>query len=180
MLNRLKVKCFAIFSHKFQAKFKALFEWRHVVDLFYTCFKRRERHDRILIWLIIFTLASAMFVLRKDSDSLIVFSFLLLLDVHFSLSSISQLTEGSIAINYLFVREKFKWMITDYNLYDAFNVVCQIVGNILGVYVLNQMLGIPVLILAIVGYFSAMTEYIVAGLASYSWQLYVGKWNPKI
>lgn len=66
-------------------------------------------------------------------------------------------------------------MITDYNLYDAFNVVCQIVGNILGVYVLNQMLGIPVLILAMVGYFSAMTEYIVAGLASYSWQLYVGE-----
>lgn len=66
-------------------------------------------------------------------------------------------------------------MITDYNLYDAFNVVCQIVGNILGVYVLNQMLGVPVLILAMVGYFSAMTEYIVAGLASYSWQLYVGE-----
>lgn len=71
-------------------------------------------------------------------------------------------------------------MITDYNLYDAFNVVCQIVGNILGVYVLNQMLGIPVLILAMVGYFSAMTEYIVAGLANYSWQLYVGKWMNRI
>lgn len=51
---------------KFQAKFKALFEWQHVIDLFYTCFKRRERHDRILIWLIIFTLASAMFVLRTS------------------------------------------------------------------------------------------------------------------
>lgn len=88
--------------------------------------------------------------------------------------------EGSIAINYLFVREKFKWMLTDYNLYDAFNVVCQIVGNILGVYVLNQMLGVPVLILAMVGYFSAMTEYIVAGLANYSWQLYVGKWINRI
>lgn len=78
------------------------------------------------------------------------------------------------ALSYLFMREKFKWMITDYNLYSAVNVVCQVFGNIFGTYVLNKMLGVPELIMAILGYFSAMTEYIVAGLATYSSELYIG------
>lgn len=73
------------------------------------------------------------------------------------------------------MREKFKWMITDYNLYAAFNVICQVFGNIFGTYVLNKMFGIPEILMAIIGYFSAMAEYIIAGLASYSWQFYVGK-----
>lgn len=78
-------------------------------------------------------------------------------------------------MSYLFMREKFKWMITDYNLYSAFNVICQVFGNIFGTYVLNKMFGIPEILMAIIGYFSAMAEYIVAGLANYSWELYVGK-----
>lgn len=73
------------------------------------------------------------------------------------------------------MRDKFKWMITDYNLYSAFNVICQVFGNIIGTYVLNKMFGIPEILMAIFGYFSAMTEYIVVGLADYSWELYVGK-----
>lgn len=129
-----------------KAKIKALFEWKHVADLFYTCFKRREHNDRILIWLIILALASTMFVL-----------------------------EGSVALSFLFMREKFKWMITDYNFYTAFNVICQVFGNIFGTYVLNKMLGIPEILMAILGYFSAMLEYIIVGLADYSWELYIGR-----
>lgn len=72
------------------------------------------------------------------------------------------------------MREKFKWMITDYNFYAAFNVICQVVGNIFGTYILNKMFGIPELLMAIIGFISAMWEYIIAGLASYSWELYVG------
>lgn len=83
--------------------------------------------------------------------------------------------EGSVALSFLFMREKFKWMITDYNFYSAFNVICQVFGNIFGTYVLNKMLGIPEILMAILGYFSAMLEYIIVGLADYSWELYVGK-----
>lgn len=55
-----------IYPHtKLQAKFKAFFNVRHVCDLFNTCFKRRENHDRILIWMVIFTLATTMFVLGE-------------------------------------------------------------------------------------------------------------------
>lgn len=85
------------------------------------------------------------------------------------------IAEGSVALSFLFMREKFRWMITDYNLYAAFNVICQVFGNIFGTYVLNKMFGIPEIVMAIIGYFSAMAEYIIAGLASYSWQFYAGK-----
>lgn len=73
------------------------------------------------------------------------------------------------------MREKFKWRVPDYNLYNAFNVICQVIGNILGTYVLNKMFGIPELLMAITGYASAMTEYIITGLAEYSWELYAGE-----
>lgn len=73
------------------------------------------------------------------------------------------------------MREKFKFNITDYNMFSAFNVICQVFGNIFGTYVLNKMFGIPEILMAIMGYSSAMVEYIVAGLANYSWELYVGK-----
>lgn len=73
------------------------------------------------------------------------------------------------------MRKKSEWMITDYNLYAAFYVICQVLGNIFGTYVLNKMFRIPEIMMAIIGYFSAITEYIVAGLASYSWELYVSE-----
>lgn len=91
------------------------------------------------------------------------------------MNQILYFAEGSVAISYLFMREKFKWVITDYNLYSAFNVICQVAGNLIGPQILNKMLGMPDLVMAIVGYFSAMTEYIVTGLANCSWELYVGK-----
>lgn len=73
------------------------------------------------------------------------------------------------------MRDKFGWMIVDYTFYNAFNVICQVVGNIFGTYILNKMFGIPELVMGMIGFSSAMTEYIVTGLAYYSWQLYVGK-----
>lgn len=78
------------------------------------------------------------------------------------------------------MRDKFKWMITDYNMFTAFNVICQVFGNIIGTYVLNKMFGVPELLMAIIGYFSATAEYIVTGLAIYSWELYVGTNNEHI
>lgn len=73
------------------------------------------------------------------------------------------------------MRQKFKWQINDYNTYAATNVICQVIGNIFGTYVLNQMLRVPEIVIGIVGYFSAMVEYIICGLANQSWQLYLGE-----
>lgn len=73
------------------------------------------------------------------------------------------------------MRDKFKWQINDYNMYAATNVICQVFGNIFGTYVLNRMLQVPEIIIGVFGYFSAMIEYIVCGLATQPWQLYLGQ-----
>lgn len=75
------------------------------------------------------------------------------------------------------MRERFNWSVNDYNLYSATNVICQVFGNIFGTYVLSKMFGIHEIVIAIIGYISAMTEYIITGLAPYSWELYAGKKN---
>lgn len=70
---------------------------------------------------------------------------------------------------------KFNWLVTDFNMYLAVNVICQVFGNIFGTYVLNKMFGVPELLIGVIGYFSAMIEYIVCGVATQSIQLYIGK-----
>lgn len=84
------------------------------------------------------------------------------------------LTEGSVTLSYLFMRDKFGWMISDYNLYASTNVVVQIFGNIIGIYILSKMFGVSEFIIAMIAYGSSMAEYIIVGLAAYSWELYLG------
>lgn len=43
---------------------------------------------------------------------------------------------------YLFVREKFDWSIQQSTFYDAANIVVIILGNIVGMYILNKVRGI--------------------------------------
>lgn len=75
----------------------------------------------------------------------------------------------------MFMFDKFKWSINDYNFYSATNVIFQVVGNIFGIYVLKKKLGVPEIIIAIIGFISAMAEYITTGLATASWVLYFSK-----
>lgn len=87
------------------------------------------------------------------------------------------------ALSYLFTRERFLWTITQYNYYAAVNIVVQIFGNIFGIYILSRMFGVSEILIAMIAYASSMTEYIIVGFATQSWQLYVGmKFNfqPKV
>lgn len=47
----------------FQNKFKALFKYEHVIDMFHTCFKKREHWNRAVIWLTIISLSFTIFVM---------------------------------------------------------------------------------------------------------------------
>ncbi|XP_031639670.1 proton-coupled folate transporter-like [Contarinia nasturtii] len=125
-------------------KFGALFDWKHAEDLFSTCFKRRDNNGRILIWLIIFSLVLALFG-----------------------------SAGAGSVDSLFMRQQFKWVQTDYTLYSAFNVICQIFGNLAGTYMLHKIFGMPDILVILIGWFSAMTEFIIIGLANNSIQLYI-------
>lgn len=75
----------------------------------------------------------------------------------------------------MFMHDKFKWSVNDYNFYLATNVIFQVIGNILGIYVLKTKLGVPEIIIGTIGFMSAMVEYITTGLATASWVLYLGK-----
>lgn len=74
----------------------------------------------------------------------------------------------------MFMHDKFKWSVNDYNIYSAMNVIFQVIGNIFGMYVLKKKLGVPEIIIAMIGFMSAMVEYISTGLATASWVLYLG------
>ncbi|XP_031639064.1 proton-coupled folate transporter-like [Contarinia nasturtii] len=125
-------------------KFRALYDWKHVADIFSTTFKRREHNGRILLWLVIATLVLAAFS-----------------------------SEGAASEHYLFVRDRFKWMPTDFALYSAFNMICKVFGNLIGIYVLHKMFGMPEIFVILISLFSAMTDHIFIGLADYSIQLYI-------
>lgn len=75
------------------------------------------------------------------------------------------------------MREKFGWLIDDYNNYAAINVIMQIIGNVFGTYVLTKMFGISDISMALIAFLSSMTEYIVDGFAVYSWEIYFGKFS---
>jgi len=81
--------------------------------------------------------------------------------------------EGSVTLTYLFVRDKFNWTIGDYNLYAATSTVMQIFGNIIGIYILSKLFGVSEIVLAIIAYASAMSEYIIVAFAVVPWQLYL-------
>lgn len=55
-----------IFSICFQTKIAALFEVRHVYEVFCVLFRKRNNFDRAIVWLIIFSLGSQIFVLGKE------------------------------------------------------------------------------------------------------------------
>lgn len=79
----------------------------------------------------------------------------------------------------MFMHDKFKWSVNDYNIYSATNVIFQVIGNIFGMYVLKKKLGVPEIIIAMIGFMSAMAEYISTGLATASWVLYFGTYGLK-
>lgn len=72
------------------------------------------------------------------------------------------------------MRERFDWQIEDYNLYAATNIIVQVFGNILGIYILSKMFGVSEILIVVIAYASSMVEYTIVGSAVYPWQLYTG------
>jgi len=73
----------------------------------------------------------------------------------------------------LFVREKFDWSIQQSTFYDAASIIVMIIGNIVGMYVLNKVLRISETNLAILSYLSSFADYFIKSMATQPWHLYV-------
>lgn len=126
------------------AKFKAIFDVSLVTDMVRTCFKSRDNLDRSILWMTLSSLVLSIFAL-----------------------------EGSSTVFYLFLREKFNWSIQQATFFDAANILLMIIGNVVGMYVLNKLLRVSETNLAIVSYLSCFADYAIKAFASQPWHLYL-------
>lgn len=46
--------------------------------------------------------------------------------------------EGDSNVTYLFVRKQFEWTLQDFSMFNAARIVVQIVGSILGMFILRR------------------------------------------
>ncbi|KAI8126976.1 Solute carrier family 46 member 3 [Lucilia cuprina] len=80
-----------------EPKTPGLFSYRHVKDMWITCFKTRPYYDRSIILLVTGTMFLAIFVL-----------------------------DGAMTVFYLFVREKFQWTIREFTFYETISHVTSV------------------------------------------------------
>ncbi|TMW39406.1 hypothetical protein DOY81_015514, partial [Sarcophaga bullata] len=91
------------------SKIREFFRFDLVKDLIQTCIKRRPNFDRIIIWLTMLALTVAIFTMEGDSN-----------------------------VTYLYVRKQFEWTLKDYSMFNAARIVVQIIGSILGMFILRR------------------------------------------
>lgn len=110
-------------------------------DLFKVCFKRRLNWDRAITWLLIGILV------------LLIFSL-----------------EGSANVYYLYFRVKLGWTITTFTTFNAWSIVIQFFGVLLGAFVLKK--GTPGSALALIGFISYAISAVVFSVATSTKLLY--------
>lgn len=117
-----------------------------VIDLWSTCFKQRSEYRRLAIWLIILSLGLMLFKM-----------------------------DGTIQLDYLFVREKFHWTLQQQSIYSAINSCTGIIGSMLTIYIFSKLLNVSEVILGLVSFISAASVAFMKAFAQSSWQMYMSK-----
>lgn len=90
-------------------KSDGLFSYKHVKDMWITCFKSRPYYDRSIILLVTGTMFLAIFVL-----------------------------DGAMTVFYLFVREKFQWTVREFTFYETISHVTSVFGALIGFLILRK------------------------------------------
>ncbi|KAM7344353.1 putative peptidoglycan muropeptide transporter SLC46 isoform 2-T2 [Cochliomyia hominivorax] len=127
------------------SKLREFFRFDLVKDLVRTCLKRRPNFDRIIIWLTMMALTVAIFTMEGDSN-----------------------------VTYLFVRKQFEWTLKDFSIFNAARIVVQIIGSILGMFILRRVLKFSIVSMTMISLASCVLESTVRATAIYWWQLYFG------
>lgn len=55
--------------------------------------------------------------------------------------------EGDSNVTYLFVRRRFEWTLKDYTLFNAIRIIVQIIGSLVGMFVLRRVCYMKLLLL---------------------------------
>ncbi|KNC31125.1 hypothetical protein FF38_13964, partial [Lucilia cuprina] len=127
------------------SKVREFFRFDLVKDLIQTCLKRRPNYDRIIIWLTMMALTVAIFTMEGDSN-----------------------------VTYLFVRKQFEWTLKDFSIFNAARIVVQIIGSILGMFILRRIFKFSIVSMTMISLASCVLESTVRATAIYWWQLYLG------
>uniref|UniRef100_T1PBL8 Major Facilitator Superfamily protein n=1 Tax=Musca domestica TaxID=7370 RepID=T1PBL8_MUSDO len=127
------------------SKIREFFRFDLVKDLVRTCLKRRPNYDRSIIWLTMMALTIAIFTMEGDSN-----------------------------VTYLFVRKQFEWTLKDFSMFNAARIVVQIIGSVVGMFVLRRLLKFSITSMNMIAIASCVLESTVRATAIYWWELYVG------
>ncbi|XP_046810546.1 uncharacterized protein LOC124420702 [Lucilia cuprina] len=128
-----------------EPKTPGLFSYRHVKDMWITCFKTRPYYDRSIILLVTGTMFLAIFVL-----------------------------DGAMTVFYLFVREKFQWTIREFTFYETISHVTSVFGALIGFLIMRKVFHLSVVTLALIAFLSDIIRSVIQGIATEPWHLYVG------
>ncbi|XP_062550017.1 probable peptidoglycan muropeptide transporter SLC46 [Armigeres subalbatus] len=127
-----------------RSKLGYLFRPRMVLDTLNTCFRPRSNYGRAIILLGILTLGGNIFAYEANNT-----------------------------VFFLFVRKQFNWAVRKYSYFTSAEMVLLVLGNLLGTYVLERLIGLTEAGIASIGYFSWMLYSIAIAIASKPWHLYL-------
>ncbi|CAH2984478.1 unnamed protein product [Chilo suppressalis] len=117
----------------------------HVREFVKVCFKRKPNHGRAITLLVV--IATGLF--------------------GFPVYGISGLM-------YLYTRNKLHWTMKDYTTYKSISTVMWFLGSLLAIRVLQRYFRIRDIIFSLVAYMSDSVEYLIKGLATTTWHMYLG------
>lgn len=121
-----------------------VFDLTLIKDLIITCVKRRNGFNRSLVWSCVACLTLLLIVF-----------------------------EGSLAIGYLFVSARLGWTIEQYSVYNAVDIVVQVLGTIFGIKVMRKYVGFPETVIAMVSIISSFGSALVHAFTWLSWHMYL-------
>ncbi|XP_063222352.1 probable peptidoglycan muropeptide transporter SLC46 isoform X2 [Bacillus rossius redtenbacheri] len=121
-----------------------LFDVHHVVESVRTIVKKRPEHRRT--YLIIVLICMALYTFQRDEKPM----------------------------GYLYTILKFKWTADEYSDYRTFQSAAYVIGTLLGVPIMNKVLGLRDTVMVLVGAAAHALARVVFGLAEVPWLFYVG------
>lgn len=123
---------------------RRFFEFKHVKDVFSTCFKRRPNCGRTVILLIVSSLVIMILIM-----------------------------EGELTTLYLYLRERFGWHLVDYTTYSSFAVLSAAIWTMVVVWLIS-LLKLPEMPVSFVSACFRTLAAVVCALAPSSWYFYLG------
>ncbi|XP_047996809.1 proton-coupled folate transporter-like [Leguminivora glycinivorella] len=108
------------------------------------CLKQRPNHGRAKIFLVTLANTFTMFIVY-----------------------------GSLGLEYLYMRQKLDWALSNYTTFSGVNTAVSFIGSILAMTVFQRVLGLRDVPLALASYSFSVVDCLIKAFAATTWQMYV-------